>query len=484
VPNDHDRAPLWPAFDIWEVAQQLRAGAVSSLEIVEVHLARIARLDGTLKACVTVMKDEALAAAGRADLALRGGRAGTSPLLGVPIAVKDNFETAGVRTTAGSPSLSDYIPSTDAVSVQRLRAAGAVVVAKVNLDEFALGGTSANPIGGATLNPWDARSVPGGSSGGSGAAVAAGMCMAATGSDTGGSIRNPSAWCGVTGLKPTYNAIDPGGVIPLAWSLDTVGFLTRTNADCAVLFAETADEWTGRPHSEKLAFIERVRRAELTRRPRLLLADNVVDLSELAIQTPFRAAVERLRDVADIETVELPRLDDALLATVVILLSEGSAAWEAGLRSSWERYGKPVRALLDLGRLVRAAEYVHAQRMRESIRREIGRMFHGYDAILLPSMGIAPRPGVFDEDSTVLDSPMWHLEAKFTCMWNLTGAPVLSLPCAFTSDGRPFAMQIVVPPNDEERLLRLGSVIESALAIPRTALIPTWVRSVLGREAV
>jgi aspartyl-tRNA(Asn)/glutamyl-tRNA(Gln) amidotransferase subunit A len=344
-----------------------------------------------------------------------------------------------------------------------------------------MGGTSANPVGGATLNPWDAQSVPGGSSGGSGAAVAAGMCMAATGSDTGGSIRNPSAWCGVAGLKPTYNAIDPRGVIPLAWSLDTVGFLARTNADCAVLLAETADNWTARPHAEKLAFIERVRAADLTERPRLLLADNVVELAETSIQAPFRAAVDRLRGVAHIESDELPRLDDALLATMVIILSEGSAAWESGIRSSWERYGKPVRALLDLGRLIRAAEYVHAQRMRESIRREIARLFQKYDAILMPSMGIAPRPGVFDESSVVLDSPMWHLEAKFTCIWNLTGAPVLSLPCAFTSDGRPFAVQIVAPANDEERLLRLGGAIESALAIPRTALIPTWVRSMIGR---
>src|SRR5262249_39695890 len=163
---------------------QLRAGAVSSVDIVEAHLARIDRLDGTLKACVTVMREEALAAAHRVDRALRRRDVGPSPLLGMPIAVKDNFETAGVRTTAGSPSLADYVPSSDAVSVQRLRAAGAIIVAKVNLDEFAMGGTSANPVCGATLNPWDAQSVPGGSSGGSGAAVAAGMCMAATGSDT------------------------------------------------------------------------------------------------------------------------------------------------------------------------------------------------------------------------------------------------------------------------------------------------------------
>jgi aspartyl-tRNA(Asn)/glutamyl-tRNA(Gln) amidotransferase subunit A len=461
---------------MWEAAERLRSGVISSVEIVEAHVERIERLDGSLRACVTVMKHQALASARRADLALRDVKTNVSPLLGLPIAVKDNFETSGVRTTAGSPSLSTYVPDRDAVSIHRLREAGAVLVAKVNLDEFAMGGTSANPVQGATLNPWDAQSVPGGSSGGSGAAVSAGMCMAATGSDTGGSIRNPSAWCGVVGLKPTFGAIDPGGLIPLAWSLDTVGFLARTSLDCALLFAETADAFAPLPGAEKRAFVDRVRAGGPVARPRLLVAENAIELSEPEIRGPFRAAVDRLREVAHVEEFELPRLDDALLATMTIILSEGSAAWESGIRSAWEGYGKPVRALLDLGRLIRAAEYVHAQRMRESIRRETKRIFQTCDAILMPSMGIAPRPGVFDRGSVVLESPMWHLEAKFTCIWNLTGCPVLSLPCAFTEIGRPIAMQIVAPPNQEERLLKLGVLAESALAIPRSELVPSWVR--------
>lgn len=471
---------MWPACDLAEAAELVRSGQLSALEIVDAHLARIERLDGTLRACVTVLAEDARAAAAEADQRRAQPDAEVSSLLGLPVAVKDNFEMAGVRTTAGSPSLDRYVPGADAAAVARLRSAGAALVAKVNLDEFAMGGQSANPVGGKTLNPWDAASVPGGSSGGSGAAVAAGMCMAATGSDTGGSIRNPSAWCGVAGMKPTFGAVDPAGVIPLAWSMDTVGYLARTARDLAMLFAETADALVSGAAGAKRAFVDGVV-AGPVRRPRIGVAGNVLNASESPVRGPLRSAVDRLAEVADVEDFELARLDDAILATIVILLAEGGAAWEAGLRSAWESYGPPVRGLLDLGRVVRAVEYIHAQRVREGIRRLVKDLFERYDALVMPCMGVAPRPNVLEEAGlTGPDSIVWQLEARFTCMWNLTGCPVVSLPCGFTGDGRPLAMQIVTAPRRDEEALRLGVLAEAQWAIPRDELVPTWVRSQLA----
>jgi aspartyl-tRNA(Asn)/glutamyl-tRNA(Gln) amidotransferase subunit A len=423
------------------------------------------------------MADSARAAAIQADRRRTQQGVDASPLLGLPLAVKDNFEMAGVRTTAGSPSLDRYVPDADATAVARLRAAGAVLLAKVNMDEFAFGAKSANPVAGKTLNPWDAASVPGGSSGGSAAAVAAGMCMAATGSDTGGSISNPSAWCGVAGMKPTFGAVDPAGLIPLAWSMDTVGYLARTTRDCALLFAETADAFADRGPVDRRVFVDKLG-VEPAPQLRLGVAANLLDASEPAARIPLRAAVDQLADVAAVEEFQLSRLDDAMVATMVILLAEGGAAWESGVRCAWEAYGPPVRALLDVGRLVRAVEYLHAQRVREGIRRMVTGLFERYDALVMPCMGIAPRPKAREEGKPIgPDSIFWQLEARFTCMWNLAGCPVLSLPCGFTAAGRPVSMQVVTAPGHDEEALRLGVLAEARWAIPRDNLLPTWVRT-------
>lgn len=312
--------------------------------------------------------------------------------------------------------------------------------------------------------------------------MAAGMCAAATGSDTGGSIRNPTAWCGVSGLKPTFGAIDPKGIVPLAWSLDTVGFLAHTVLDCAQLFAEVADSMQERPPSERRSFVQHVK-SQPTRRPRVLVARNVIELSEPEVRGSFHDAVEALNGVAQVEEIDLPRLDDSLLALMTIIISEGAAAWEAALRAGWDRFGPPVRALLDVGRAIRATEYLHAQRIREGIRREMLQLFEPHDALFMPTMGIAPRPNVFENADVVLDSPMWHLEGKFTGMWSLTGFPVLSIPCAFTDARRPIAMQIVGAPWSEVSLLQVGMIAEAAWSIPRLSLEPTWVRSQVSGDA-
>jgi aspartyl-tRNA(Asn)/glutamyl-tRNA(Gln) amidotransferase subunit A len=465
---------VWPALDLREAADLLRSRSVSSSELVEAHLSRLDRVDPVLHACVTVMAESARADARRADIQRRELGSDSMPLLGLPIALKDNFETAGVVTTAGSPSLADYRPTRDAVAVERLRRGGAIFPAKVNLDEFAYGGESANPLM-VTLNPWDAASVPGGSSGGSGSAVAAGMCMAATGSDTGGSIRNPSGWCGVAGFKPTYGAIDPRGVVPLAWSLDTVGFLARTVDDCAVLFAEVADTMHGAGPARRREFVDLVHDST-TRRPRLAVASNLIDMSEPPVRAAFLDAIAEIAKQVDVDDVPLPRLDDALVTTITILTAEGAAAWESGLRTAWESYGAPVRAALDLGRLIRATDYIHAQRVREGLRRENSARYAAYDAVLMPTMGLDPRPDALGGADIGPGSVMWELEAKYTCMWNLTGSPVVSVPCAFSPSGRPLAMQVVAAPGHDQLALQTAAFLEACWAIPRADLVPEWVR--------
>ncbi len=469
--------PIWPDCDLFEIRRLIRTREVSATEVVDTHVERIRLLDGTLRACVTVTAENAYETASEID-----ARASSDPtpprLSGIPIGLKDNCETAGVRTTAGSPSLVDHIPQNDAAVVQRLRASGAVPVAKTNMDEFAFGGESSNAVGGQTLNPWDAVSVPGGSSGGSGAAVAAGMCAAATGTDTGGSIRNPSAWCGVVGFKPTFGAINPAGVVPLAWSLDTVGFLAHTVRDCAILFSEVSDSLATAGESERIAFAEQAE-MEPRRKPVLGIVTNLLDNSEPEVKRVCRDAVRRSADYCDLFEISLPRADDAVLATTTIILSEGAAAWEQAIRSGWHRHGPPVRAALDVGRLVRATEYIHAQRVREGLRREVQSIFDGCDALIMPSMGVVPRPGVFDGLTLAPGSLMWELEAKFTCLWNLTGFPSVSIPCGLTDQGRPIALQVVTPFGTDQKALQIGSLLERVWAISRDDLVPTWVNEQL-----
>jgi aspartyl-tRNA(Asn)/glutamyl-tRNA(Gln) amidotransferase subunit A len=477
-----DQGLTWPAHDLRSAADALARGELTSAEIVDAHLDRIARLDPTLHAVLADLSKSARDVARRRDDERSRSHPGQlSPIHGLPLAIKDNFETTDQATTAGSPSLRDYVAGHDATTVERLNRAGAVFVSKVNLDEFAYGGESANPLA-ETKNPWDAESVPGGSSGGSGAAVAAGMCMAALGSDTGGSIRNPSAWCGVVGFKPTFGAIDPRGVVPLAWSLDTVGVLARTVDDCALLFAETADAMQTLDAERRRLAADEVR-TPLRRRLRLAVAGNVAALAEPAVRSAFETSVDELLSIADVELVDLPRPDDAVLATITILTAEGAAAWETGIRAAFDRYGPPVRAALDVGRLIRATEYIHAQRVREGLRREVAEVYADYDAVLMPSMGIDPRPDVFDDLAVSANSPMWELCAKFTCMWNLTGAPVVSAPYAFTPADRPLAMQIVGKPGRDWEVLRIARALEDHWDIPRSQLVPTWVASTLASAA-
>ncbi|MEX0699694.1 MAG: amidase [Acidimicrobiia bacterium] len=471
---------VWPHLDISEAATGLRQRTFGAVELLESHLQRIEQLDPTLNAFITRTTEQAYDAARATDRELAAG-GDIPPLGGIPLAIKDIFEMAGVRTTAGSPGLRFHIPQNDSDTVARLRLSAASLIGKTNLDELAFGGQSMNDVAGATLNPWDGKSVPGGSSGGSGAAVSAGMCMAATGSDTGGSIRNPSAWCGVSALKPTYGAISPKGVLPLAWSMDTVGFFARTVADLAILFAETADDLHDRDSVSRGQFV--AASLEPPDRPRVALISNAVEIAEPGARTAYMRAIESVRS-ADIEEIAIPGLDDVVLATITILLAEGAAAWEPYVRDGWAEFGPPVRGMIDIGRLVRAVDYLNALRIRETIVRWVDELLGKYQFIVMPAMGIDPRPDVFAAETAVgPGSLMWELEAKYTSAWNLTGLPVVTVPIGFTDSGWPVVTQVIGRAGTEAQVLGMARLVEMSVDLPRTALVPTWAREQMSKSS-
>ncbi len=464
---------VWPAVDLGRAARLLRSRQVSASELLEAHLRRVSLLDTTLHACITVMAEAARDTAAALDKCADLDGDGPAMLAGIPIGLKDNFDTAGIRTTGASRSLESRVPARDAAVVSSLRASRALLMAKLNMDELAIGGPFGSEVAGIMVNPWDARSIPGGSSGGSAVAVAAGMCMAATGSDTGGSIRNPAAWCGVAGYKPTQAALPTSGILPVSWSLDTAGWLAHTVEDCARLFAATSVALAENGGSGRQDFVDRVL-AGPRRQLRLAVAGEAVRKCEPAVRQVLQQSQISLAAVGSVDEVELPSLDDALLAMQVIAFGEANSAWAGVLRDSWKLIGSEVRATLDVGAKFSAVDYVDAQRLRMKLRRSADALFNNYDVLMMPSLGTDPRPDAFAGSSPGPHHPDAQLGGKMTCLWSLTGNPVISLPCGFTITGRPASMQLVGPRGHDGLLLQAAIACESVWAIPWTRLVPPW----------
>lgn len=431
-----------------QVARSLRRRQVSPVELVDAYTRRIEAVRG-LRAYITVPGERARRDAQRAERRLSRGEAGA--LLGVPIAVKDLFATRALRTTAGSRILRDWVPSSDATVVARLRAAGAVVFGKTNLHEFAYGVTTANPWWGVARNPHDPRRSPGGSSGGSAIAVVAGLCAGALGSDTGGSIRIPASLCGCVGLKPTFGAIPLDGTFPLGWSLDHAGPLARTVEDAGALL----DVLTG-GHAGRTA------RRVSTQGMRVgVLRGPIVQNVQPRVSGQVDAAAGALRRRGlRVREVRIPEMEWTVATQLVTLRAEASAVHRRWIRTRPRAYGTDVRTRLQLGALVGGADYVLAQRMRARIRAAIGRAFQDVDVLLLPTTPItAPVLG----DRTVRwrsgDEPVDGALVRLTAPFNLTGVPALSVPCG-TAAGLPVGLQVVGQWNDEARVLAVGRLIE------------------------
>ncbi len=449
-----------------EAADKVRSREVSPVELVQAALARIRATDGVLRSYITVFEEQALQVAKAAEI-MAGAGHDLGPLHGVPIALKDNVAMRGSRTTAGSKLLADWLPDADATITQRLRRAGAIFIGKTNMHEFAWGGTSANPHYGAVRNPWNTERFPAGSSGGSGVAVAARSCYGAVGTDTGGSIRLPSAINGVVGIRPTYGRVSNHGIIPLAWSMDTAGPMTRTVQDCALMFGAMAGHdpqdpaSAARPCPDYSATLnDGVRGLRIGVVPGYFfhhLQPQVHDAVRAALGT-FQGLGAQLVDV-DIENIH-----GNISAQLTIESAEPSTYHQRWLRERPQDYGEDVRTLLEVGELLLATHYLQAQRYRTLLRNEFLAAFRKVDVFVCPTLPFtATKLGA----TTVViengvEEDMLSAIMQFTGVPSLTGLPSLNVPCGFDADGMPIGMQLIGRPFDEALLFRMGHAFQSA----------------------
>ncbi len=450
-----------------ELARLVATKAVSPVEVVQAHLDRVAAHDGTLKAFITVCADAALAAARAAEAALAAGGP-VGPLHGVPIGLKDLFNTAGIRTTGGSTILADAVPAEDATVVARLRAAGAIVLGKLNMHEFAYGPEGLNDHYGLARNPWDpaVARIPGGSSSGSGVAVAAGLVPAALGSDTGGSIRIPAALCGITGIKPTYGRASRAGVLPLAWSMDHVGPMCRSAADCALVLAamagyDPADSSTSvlpvPAYAAALTGEIRGLRVGLLRR--FFLESAAAEVGA-AVEQAARE-LERLGAVVD--EVDLDGMPEVAPASFAIVAAEALAYHAEWMRTRATDYQPDVRERLRMGAFVSGVHYVRGQQLRTVVRRQVDAALARRDVLLAPTTPLAATVAG-ETHATVGDGPTDVRSAliRLTRPFNFTGHPACSLPCGFTAGGLPIGMQLAGRPFDEATVLRAADAYQRA----------------------
>jgi aspartyl-tRNA(Asn)/glutamyl-tRNA(Gln) amidotransferase subunit A len=442
-----------------EASRLISDGDLSPVELTGAVLERIEAIDPRLEAYVSVFYEEALAAARGAEeeIAASGPR---GSLHGIPVAIKDLYDLEGSPTLAGSRVREGHVATADSAVVGRLRAAGAIFVGKTVTHEFGTGVTSPP-----TRNPWDLDRVPGGSSGGSGAAVAAALCLAATGTDTAGSIRIPAAANGVVGLKPTFGRVSKRGIVPLAWSLDHAGPLARTVLDAALMLNAMA----GYDPADPCSIDEPV--PDLTdgieggvAGLRIGVARNwFTDHVEPYVEEARQGVARVLEDLgATIEEVEVPHLDKAMDVHSAIISAEASAYHQPMLRSSPERYRRGTRAFLEAGQLVAATTYLNAQRARELVRRGFRQAFSACDTVLVPAL--PATAGAFGSRKVRVNGVEEDITSSYirpSIPANLSGLPALSLPCGFHA-GLPLGLQILGKPLDERTVLRVGHAYEQA----------------------
>ena len=471
-------------WSVADIAQRIAAGEITATQILETMLARIEAIDGELGAFLAVDVAGARAAAAEVDRR-RAANAPLGPLAGVPIALKDVLVTRGLATTAASKILQGWIPPYDAHVVEQLRAAGAVVLGKLNCDEFAMGSSTENSAYRVTRNPWDPARVPGGSSGGSSAAVAAGLCAAALGTDTGGSIRQPAAFCGCVGMKPTYGRISRWGIVAFASSLDQVGPLTRSVADAALVL-QTIAGFDPRDSTSLDAPVPRFTDALTGEVAGLRIGlpqeyfEAMDDDVRAAVAQTAAALVER---GAELVELSLPHTKLALPAYYLVAPAEASsnlARYDGvryGLRASAPElfdmyartrgagFGPEVKRRIMLGTYALRsgyydAYYKKAQQVRTLIKRDFDRAFRYCDVLLTPTTPTA----AFRFGAKATPVEMYQADV-FTLSCNLAGLPGISVPCGLTGDGLPIGAQLLGRPLDEATLLRAGAVIEAAVGL-------------------
>jgi aspartyl-tRNA(Asn)/glutamyl-tRNA(Gln) amidotransferase subunit A len=443
---------------IAEMGRMLRAGTVSAEQLARDALARIAARDSALHAFVLVTDDRALADARRADDELKSGR-DRGPFHGIPYALKDIYDTAGIRTTCHSKLRVDHVPKEDSVAAARLRQAGGVLLGKLATHEFAIGGPSFDLPFPPARNPWNPDHITGGSSSGSGTAIASRMVRMAMGSDTGGSIRGPAAWCGTVGIKPTYGRVSRRGVFPLSWTLDHIGPLARSVEDAAITLQVLAGHDSRDSASADVPVPEY--RADLGKGvaglrigiPRTFFATAKATTQEVLAGIDRTAAQLRAAG-AVVEDVVLP--DYALFAAVgrVIMMAEAFAIHEADMQTRLLDYGEITAGRFVLGAAITAADFIHALRARRELTDAVNAALSRYDALLtLSALSTAPR---FDQPTDALSSA----SPIQTIPFNVTGHPAMSVPTGLGASGLPIGVQIVGRPFDEAMVFRVGRAVE------------------------
>ena len=440
---------------IAEAGRRLRSRELSAVELAQAHLGRIEAVGGKLNAYITVTAERALEEAAEADRGFASGKT-AGPLRGIPVATKDLMYTRRVRTTAGSEVLADFVSEHDATVMERLHEGGALAMGKLNLLEFAMGGTSHNVYFGDTHNPWDLERSPGGSSSGSGAAVTAGLCMGALGTDTGGSVRGPANNCGIVGLKPTYGRVSRHGVVPLSWSLDHVGPMTRTVEDCALMLGVVAGHDPRDPTSSTAPvpdyaahLKEGVRGVRIgVLRPRFFqgLSQEVAEAVELALGVFIELG-------ATLEDIDFERATKARAVYQPIVLSEATAYHLPWMQTRSDGYGPNCRDRLEQGLAIPASAYIQAQQERRLLTRDVLALLERVDVLL--SAGAAQTPPKLDDEGG-------SAPTGYNNVFNITGVPAVSVPCGFSEGNLPMSFQIIGRPFDEAMVLRVAYAYEQA----------------------
>jgi aspartyl-tRNA(Asn)/glutamyl-tRNA(Gln) amidotransferase subunit A len=445
---------------IAEAAQLIETRELSPVELVESRLDRIARLDSRLRSFIRVLADDAGREARAAAAEIATGRY-RGPLHGIPIGLKDIYETAGVATTGHSKVMQDHVPQADAVAVAKLRAAGAVIVGKLATHEFALGGPSFDLPWPPARNPWDVSRFTGGSSSGTGAAVAAGLVLGGTGSDTGGSVRGPAAYCGLAGIKPTYGLISRRGILPLAFSLDHAGPLAWTAEDNAILLQAMAGHDPADPGSADVPIPDY--RAALQGDVNGLRLGVVRHFYERdnAANAATREAIEAAERTLEglgctVQEVTLSPLADWVACGMVIMLCEAYAIHEANLCRRFTDYGEMFRDRMALAGLISGADYVQALRRRRELVDELDRAMAGLDLILTASAPTEAPPIDAVGKFATFERPL------LTMPFNVTGSPAMSICCGYTDGGLPLSLQLVGRRFDDATVLRLAHAYEQA----------------------
>jgi aspartyl-tRNA(Asn)/glutamyl-tRNA(Gln) amidotransferase subunit A len=445
---------------IAEAAKRIQQRELSPVELVESRLARIEKLDGKLHSFIRVLADSARAEARAAESEIAAGKY-KGPLHGIPLGLKDIYETGGVATTGHSKVMQDHVPEADAFSVKKLRGAGAVVMGKLATHEFALGGPSFDLPWPPARNPWDTARFTGGSSSGTGASVAAGLVLGGTGSDTGGSIRGPAAFCGLAGIKPTYGLISRMGILPLAFSLDHAGPMAWTAEDCAIMLQAMAGHDPTDPGSAnrpipdyRAALSGEVKGLRIGLIRHFYERDNEANA---ATRQAIDAAAKKLAELGcTVRDIMLSPLPEWSACGMTIMLCEAYSIHEANLRRRFTDFGENFRDRMVLGGLVSGADYVQALRRRRELVAELDRAMQGLDIVMTaaapseaPPIDQVPKFALFERPS-------------LTIPFNLTGSPAMSVCCGYTDSGLPLSFQIVGKRFEDATVLRLAHVYEQA----------------------